>query len=200
LKLCLYSDVNKTVDEFYSRYQQPATNLRKFIVSHGKDYNYYFKLASSFDQNMMAKDFLVQNILLSITKDQAWVEMKNAYLKAMVEFNNIRNESNNRFAIELLRNIKEVVSHYQMLLGSYVNMQFLSKYNQLTSALQDMSYIKLEVLARKKQSLYESKPLQGKRGDVKYIDRNEKQYFWEFIGEFWADELGDYVFALGSEC
>ena len=32
------------------------------------------------------------------------------------------------------------------------------------------------------------------------VERNEKQYFWDFNGEFWADELGDYVFALKSEC
>jgi len=63
-----------------------------------------------------------------------------------------------------------------------------------------MSFIKLEVLSRKKQSLYESKSSGGKRGDIRYIDRNDKQYFWDFNGEFWADELGDYVFALGSEC
>jgi nitrous oxidase accessory protein NosD len=99
-----------------------------------------------------------------------------------------------------MTNIKEVVGHYQILLGSYAQSQFQEKYNQLSTSLQDMSFIKLEVLSRKKQSLYESKSLEGKRGDVKYIDRNEKQYFWDFDGEFWADELGDYVFALGSEC
>jgi hypothetical protein len=64
-----------------------------------------------------------------------------------------------------------------------------------------MSYIKLEVLAQRKDKLYQSSPSGGnKRGDVKYIQRNDKQYFWTFNGEFWADELGDYVFALGSEC
>ena len=25
-------------------------------------------------------------------------------------------------------------------------------------------------------------------------------YLWTFNGEFWADELGDYVFSLKSEC
>ena len=28
----------------------------------------------------------------------------------------------------------------------------------------------------------------------------KKQYFWNFNGEFWADELGDHVFSLKSEC
>jgi hypothetical protein len=99
-----------------------------------------------------------------------------------------------------MRNVKEVVSDYQELLGSYARAQFQEKYNGLTKSFQGMSFIKLEVLSRKKQSLYEEKNASGKRGDVKYIERNDKQYFWDFNGEFWADELGDYVFALRSEC
>jgi hypothetical protein len=65
-----------------------------------------------------------------------------------------------------------------------------------------MSYIKLEILALRKERLYqvESESKKSKRGDIKYIQRNDKQYFWTFNGEFWADELGDYVFALRSEC
>ena len=63
-----------------------------------------------------------------------------------------------------------------------------------------MSYIKLEVLAQRKSKLYNFDDKKKKRGDIKYIERNDKQYFWNFNGEFWADELGDYVFALGSEC
>jgi hypothetical protein len=57
------------------------------------------------------------------------------------------------------------------------------------------------VLAQRKERLYQTDVVEGKkRGDVKYIERNKKQYFWTFNGEFWADELGDYVFALRSEC
>ena len=63
-----------------------------------------------------------------------------------------------------------------------------------------MSYIKLEVLAQRKAKLYSFDETDRSRGDLKYIERNEKQYFWDFNGEFWADELGDYVFALKSEC
>jgi hypothetical protein len=30
--------------------------------------------------------------------------------------------------------------------------------------------------------------------------RRDDQLWWSFNGEFWTDELGDYVFALESEC
>ena len=38
------------------------------------------------------------------------------------------------------------------------------------------------------------------RGDISYLTRNEKQFFWSFNGEFWADELGEYSFSLDSKC
>ena len=76
------------------------------------------------------------------------------------------------------------------------------KYAELYSSFEGMSYIKLEILALRKERLYktDSSSSGNKRGDIKYIERNDKQYFWTFNGEFWADELGDYVFALRSEC
>jgi hypothetical protein len=70
----------------------------------------------------------------------------------------------------------------------------------LRQTLESLSYLKLEVLGKKKDLLYKGKNLKGVRGDVKYLKRNQKQYFWDFAGEFWADELGDYVFALATEC
>ena len=37
-------------------------------------------------------------------------------------------------------------------------------------------------------------------GDIKNLKRDSGQYLWNFNGEFWADELGDYVFSLKSSC
>ena len=64
-----------------------------------------------------------------------------------------------------------------------------------------MSFIKLEVLSRKKEQLYKWEADNKRdRGDIKYLQRNDKQYFWSFNGEFWADELGDYAVALKNRC
>ena len=98
--------------------------------------------------------------------------------------------------------LKIVLDEYRTVLGAYIRSGMVSKYSELYSAFEGMSYIKLEILALRKEKLYQTDVTPGrkKRGDVKYIQRNDKQYFWTFNGEFWADELGDYVFALRSEC
>ncbi len=64
-----------------------------------------------------------------------------------------------------------------------------------------MSYIKLEILSNIKKKFFGIEVnANGKVGALKNIERNQKQYLWDFIGEFWADELGDYVYSLKSAC
>lgn len=94
----------------------------------------------------------------------------------------------------------EVFKTQRRILGNLTHNHMKKQANRLSTAFQELSTIKLATLRKSKDALYEKSDLGGKRGDIKYIERNDKQYFWQFNGEFWADELGDYVFALGSRC
>ncbi len=116
------------------------------------------------------------------------------------QFGKTRAKSNSAFKNFVVKNLEEAVRSQKMIIGSYIRGKLSSYYSQLYNAFEGMSYIKLEVLAQRKAKLYSFDKKDRKRGDIKYIQRNEKQYFWDFNGEFWADELGDYVFGLKSEC
>ena len=97
--------------------------------------------------------------------------------------------------------MEEVIISQKRILGAYIRSRLISHYATMYKAFEGMSYIKLEVLSRRKSDLYNYGLSENrKRGDLKFLSRNEKQYFWIFNGEFWADELGDYVFSLKSEC
>lgn len=201
LKMCLYDDAKKTADDFYSKLLKPSRDLRSFLLSRGKDYRYYYNLMADHEDNKSAPLPILDNILKSIRKDAAYLEMKSALTSAIGEYNLLRKKSGTSMNLSLIKNVKTLADEYRTTLGAYVRAGMVSKYAELFSAFQGMSYIKLEVLAQRKEQLYQSDVEQGKkRGDVKYIERNDKQYFWTFNGEFWADELGDYVFALRSEC
>jgi hypothetical protein len=200
--MCLYDDAKKTADGFYGDLMEPSRELRSFLNSRGKDYKYFYNLMADHEKGRTPPISLAPSLLKSIRKDGAYLEMKGALTSAIVEYNRLRKKGNSGFRSNLIKNIKVVLDEYRTVLGAFVRSGMVSKYAELYSAFQGMSYIKLEILALKKERLYQSdSPLTGnKRGDVKYIERNDKQYFWTFNGEFWADELGDYVFALRSEC
>jgi hypothetical protein len=201
MKMCLYQDASKTAEDFYRELLNPSRDLRKFLLSRGKNYRYYYDLMSDFEDKKDAPLPIVNSILKSIRKDAAYLEMRGALSAAVGEYNTLRKSSKSTMNSHLVKNVRTLLDEYRTTIGAYVRAGLVSKYAELYAAFQGMSYIKLEVLAQRKERLYQTDTVQGKkRGDVKYIERNDKQYFWTFNGEFWADELGDYVFALRSEC
>lgn len=201
LRMCLYDDAKGAVDEFYRELLNPSRDLRNFLISRGKDYRYYYNLMADHEENKSAPLPILSSILKSVRKDAAYLEMKSALGASLAEYNQLRKHRNTSMNAALMKNVKTLVDEYRTSIGAYVRAGLVTKYAELYSAFQGMSYIKLEVLAQRKERLYQTDAVQGgKRGDVKYIERNDKQYFWTFNGEFWADELGDYVFALRSEC
>lgn len=202
MKMCLYEDAKKSADNFYAELFEPSKELRSFINSRGKDYRYYYNLVADHEEGKAMPLSILDPILKSIRKEGAFIEMKGAFSTAIAEYNRLNKQRSSGFRSNLIRNIKVVLDEYRTVLGAYVRAGLVSKYSELYSAFEGMSYIKLEILALRKERLYQTDSVSGskKRGDVKYIERNDKQYFWNFNGEFWADELGDYVFALRSEC
>lgn len=201
LKMCLFDDAKKTVDDFYTELLNPSRGLRSYILTHGKNYRHFYNLMAEQESSKSENNTLISTVLKSIRKDAAFIELKGALSSAIAEYNELRKQPRTSMRSSLLKNIKLVMEEYRTLIGAYVRAGMVGKYAELYSAFQGMSYIKLETLSLRKEKLYQSDTQAGKkRGDVRYIDRNDKQYFWNFNGEFWADELGDYVFALRSEC
>ena len=66
-----------------------------------------------------------------------------------------------------------------------------------------MFNLKLELLSKKRDEIYNAKALAEApraRGSDANVNRKSNQYFFDFNGSFWADELGDYSFGLQSSC
>lgn len=201
LELCLWNDVKKEVDKFYSKYQSQVGQVRKFMKKHGKDYKFYYQLAKLHEENGRDKKGLLAVMLNSIIRDGSYVELKDSFDYGKVELDRVKAMSRDKFNLFLGRNLKESMFLQRDLLGAYIRKRIMIYVFQLERAFENMSYLKLEVLSRKKSRLYSKAESSGRsRGDIQYLQRNDKQYFWTFNGEFWADELGDYVFALKSEC
>jgi hypothetical protein len=66
-----------------------------------------------------------------------------------------------------------------------------------------MFNLKLELLSKKREEIYNSKldlANDRVRGTENNLKLKSQQYFFDFNGSFWADELGDYSFGLNSKC
>ena len=201
MELCLFDDAKKVVDDFYNEYQEDAIGVRKYLSKHGKNYKYFYLLAKSRTNGKSSGNRLLNKLIDSTLKDAAFTELIDSFNVGRDEIEIVKGIRNPRMKKVFKTNLRESLLLQRDLIGAYVRKNLHLYMSQLDKSFEGMTYIKLEVLGRKKQLVYNVNfSSKRNRGDIKYLKRNEKQYFWSFNGEFWADELGDYVFSLKSEC
>jgi len=207
MELCLWDDTKKSVEDFYNKYETDYDQFKKFLNSLGKDYKLFYNLVSEKDRFISKSNSLLTHTVQNIARDPAFVELKLSLEKGKKEKELLEKLARNKqvsadWKSLLEENLKDSLSLQRDIIGSYIRGQFQLNSAQIYKAFEDMSYIKLEVLSKRKNEIYKDfNGAEGRsRGDIAYLKRNEKQYFWIFNGEFWADELGDYVFSLRSEC
>jgi hypothetical protein len=202
MELCLWNDTNKSVEDFYNKYETSYESYKKYLTSLNKDYKLFYSLIKDGEQSKNSGGELVNLAVRSIARDPAYVELMSSFSDGKKEIENLKKVSNKEWREILDESLKESLNLQRDLIGSYARGQMMLYSAQMQKAFEDMSYIKLEVLSKKKNELYSDGSINsyGKRGDIAHLKRTDKQYFWTFNGEFWADELGDYVFSLKSEC
>jgi len=201
MELCLFDDARSVVDGFYETYQERSLAVKRFLKKYGKNYKYFYLLAKSKRDGKEGGNSLLNQLLDSVLKDAAFLELVESFNIGRDEIEKVKAIRNPRMRKVFISNLRESLLLQRDLIGAYVRKSLHLAMDQLDKSFEGMTYIKLEVLGRAKQKLYFASESESRsRGNVRYIKRNEKQYFWTFNGEFWADELGDYVFSLKSEC
>lgn len=200
LKLCLYNDSINSVENYYKKYEKYMESLDKLLVKNTSDLNYFFLLVVNYTQGKKFSVTLLNDFLDYVIKDPTFLNLIESYNNGQKEIEIIKKIQNMRLKKVLATNLKDSLMLQKKIIGSYTKKSLKVALAQLRKGFIGMSYIKLEVLNLKKERLYTNYEPKELRGDFKYLKRNEKQYLWNFNGEFWADELGDYVFALKSEC
>ncbi len=201
MKLCLWADVSYVVDQFYENFLSGTKKLNELLEENKENLRYFYHIASTFMSGNKRSTKLFNIILSSLSKDPVFQEIWHNLKGLDREYRISEKIENSNVKSLIIKNLISVKKFQEDLLGAYIYKNMITYKDILNKSLEDMSYIKLEVLSRKKKKLY-NLPAQTDRlrGDIRNLIITDKQYFWDFNGEFWADELGDYVFSLESKC
>ena len=201
LHMCLWGDARTSVDKFYQKYEKQSVRIKSFLKRKGRNYKGFFELARLSMKKSVGGNSLLNKMLKNLTYDPAYIELNDIYERGLREIQYVKKLKRGRFKNVLLSNLKDVLFLQRDLIGAYIRKGLRVLHYKVQQTFEHMSYIKLEVIRHKKEQIYSAVTNKDReRGDVQYLKRSDKQYFWTFNGEFWADELGDYVFALRSEC
>ncbi len=205
LALCLYEDADRALGEFEGRYGKLARQVKDLVEgSQGGSLTVFHELGRKAlkdrldtrdELHRLTNRFVRGPYFQALIRAEEDVETERAAIRA---FAGAANQGLPGFLLEVLKWRLEAIAK---LGGAFVRNSLLDHHDILISDFEKMSFIRIEVLDRLRTAILRPKLASGerKRGVIS-TSRRDDQYWWSFNGEFWTDELGDYVFGLESEC
>lgn len=202
-QMCLHSDTMKTIEQYYEVYKNRSDDLKKTLLAHKKSDTYFLQMMLAPIEKVEGQNLFIRNLLTQIRK-------RVKYSVDIVNYQQARNEFEQWRAIETHTELSKTITrqvHYQLgwrtkQLNHYVKEQMFGFINDIHRFSYEMFNIRLEVLSKQRDLIYSNQKLatDRNRGSADNVQRAATQHFYDFTGEFWADELGDYSFGLQSQC
>ncbi len=207
LNLCYYDDVNKVINEFNGSYGTVGVQIKNFLEQNSSNLPAFYSMAKQVYGSKLHSASMFARAFNRFIRGPYFVSMIEQERASNRESARIRKLAYNEtgFGGFLVKVLSWRVKSVSLLGGAYVKNSLLDTYRELLADFDKVSFIKLDMLAKAKSKLEKKTPMSEdedgvlKRGSAS-INRRNYQFFWNFNGEFWIDELGDYVFALESEC
>ena len=202
--LCLWDDALKVVDHFYDYYQPKADALKDILGKNKKSDTYFLDLYYADPKTRENLNPFIRN-LITQTRKQVKFNLDLASLKAAKDelalIKKLKNK--NTFTVGLEANLDVTIAFIAAKINYYIKKEIFVFINEIHKHSFSMFNLKLELLSKKRDDIYKSttnNESDRNRGSENNINRKTNQYFFDFNGSFWADELGDYSFGLKSQC
>lgn len=202
--LCLWDDSLKVVDHFYDFYQPKALALKEILGKNKMSHTYFLDLYYADPETRGNLNPFIRN-LITQTRKQVKFNLDLASLKAAKDELALlkRLKNKNEFTENLEGNLDSTISFIGAKINHYIKKEIFTFVNEIHKHSYSMFNLKLELLSKKRDDIYNAKALAANtrdRGSDVNVNRKTSQYFFDFNGSFWADELGDYSFGLQSAC
>ena len=202
--LCLWDDSLKVVDHFYDFYQPKAQALKDILGKNKASHTYFLDLYYADAQTRENLNPFIRN-LVTQTRKQVKFNLDLASLKAAKDelalLKRLKNKTD--FTENLESNLDTTIGFISAKINYYIKKEIFTFINEIHKHSYSMFNLKLELLSKKRDDIYNAKALtesSRSRGSDVNVNRKTSQYFFDFNGSFWADELGDYSFGLQTAC
>ncbi len=105
MKMCLYSDAKTVSDSFYDEYLRPARTLRLYLKRYRKDYKRFYRLMLDYESSKKSNTPLLTTLLKAVSRDPAYLEIKESLILAAKEYEKVRGRGRSRFNNVLASNL-----------------------------------------------------------------------------------------------
>lgn len=201
-RLCLWNDTLTVIEQFYKVYKSRSDDLKKILVKHKNSHTFFLKLLFTDVAKTEKANPFIRNLVTQVKKQVKFsVDVVN-YKKAQNELKFVSKMKKSKFKTLLVQDLKTEISWRAKHLNHLLKVSMFDFLNDIHRFSFEMFNIKLEIYAQQRNLVYKNKRLVSyrSRGSDENIARADHQQFYNFRGEFWADELGEYSFGLKSNC
>lgn len=210
LALCLYDDANDAVNDFNRKYGGLGANVKRLVESRSGDLTAFFndgkealedRLHTTKSYHRLLNRFVRSPYFRNLVASEVDIDAEKT---AISRFDSLQSGVEHRLSKGFPGFLRKVLGWrleaIRFLGGAFVQNSLMDYHQELLSEFDRVSFIKLEMLKRAKDKLLNQRQGGGRSRGTRAPSRRDDQYYWSFNGEFWADEMGDYVFGLESEC
>lgn len=203
--LCLWDDSMKVIDHFNEVYKPRAAALKEILGKNTSSNSYFLDLYYTEPEKRANLNPFIRNLINQTRKQIKFNLDLNSLKSAKEELALLKKlKEQNEFTLQLEENIQSTINFISAHMNYYIKKEIFSFINEIHKHSYSMFNLKLELLSKKRDDLYNAGKAKNidvrDRGDSTNIEIKNDQYFFDFNGSFWADELGDYSFGLSSQC
>ena len=148
--------------------------------------------------------------MLQIKKKIRFSQDLISYLRLQKEIKSIKKMKRNTLIKRVERTLKSMLTVRGRKFNNYVRRQMFTFLNDMNKFSREMLKITIEIVSKERSKLYkalergeedkDSENIGRNIGSLDNVRRTGTEQLYNFDGEFWADELGDYSFSLSSNC
>ncbi len=202
--LCQYDDALAVVDHFYDNYKPKAEALKNLLGQNKESDTYFIDLYYADNETRDSLNPFIKNMITQ-TRKQVKFNLDIMSLKAAKdELQLIRKLKNKNDFTQLMEdNLDNTLEFISKKINTYIKREIFTFINEIHKHSYSMFNLQIELLSKKREEIYNANveaKTERARGSIDNVNRKIDQYFFDFNGSFWADELGDYSFGLESKC
>jgi len=210
LRLCRFDDVKDSLRLFRTRYKPVFDDVKTMLGQYEGRTKGFFKLVYDYDVGSLNRYKKAWSILDALKRSDAYREARNTVRFSDQELARLGSYSGRWGSSGLLDELKTFLQKkkdvavvdagkrlYNEGTAYYAYLRELSDQTRLINA--EMLLGKINDL-RKKINVGVSDKKANFIGGLQPLKVGQDLEYWPFEGEYWEDELGGYVFNIGSKC
>jgi tetratricopeptide (TPR) repeat protein len=192
-KLCYFSSGLEIIEKYLKKYKPMFDHLSQ-ISAHYKTNDYLKLLFTPLEESEKAHPYL-RNIITEFARSYKYQKMLTSYY-----------ENNAQLYLTKGKKYQHVLRQKEKIeikIAKEIKNQIDYLLEQTKRHGHELFKIKIAILNKKRKSLIKEARAQAQKQEQSKVVKEsaaKTEQMWDFHQEFWADELGDYVFLLTSQC